>query len=134
MYKQVLTLAALCLLASGNLKANPQPAVQTGTLIVFRMWHLAGCARSAPFWINGELVTKLKNGYYYKLQLPVGDYTLTHDFMSASIGFNDPQKVHITAGKTVYFYDQFTAVSFIFEVAEDQAEAQQKVSGLKQQN
>lgn len=126
--KTMMALAALCVLASG-VQAKPQPVPETGTLIVLRMWHLTGCGTSLRVYVDDKLVVKLKNGYYCKLELPVGDHILKHEGL---IG-RDPQRIHIEAGKTLYFYNQMTFVSWIFEVAEDQGEAQQKVSGLKEQ-
>jgi hypothetical protein len=103
---------------------------KTGTLIEFRQWHLAGSGGSLPFYVNGKLGAKLTNGYYYKLELPEGDYVLTHMF---SLTGRDPQKVHVTAGQTIYFRNERNMVTYAFEVAEDQNEAREQVSHLKQQ-
>jgi hypothetical protein len=68
--KTMMAVAAFAL-ASGNLQANLQP--KAGTLIVYCRWNLIGCGGSLPFCINGGPVIKLKNGYYYKVELPEGD-------------------------------------------------------------
>jgi hypothetical protein len=61
---------------------------------------LAGSARTLPFYVDGALVAKLKNGYYCKLELPPGDYVFTHDTVLAGL---DPVKVVVTAGQTSSF-------------------------------
>ena len=90
------------LLASGRANANPKvtPSLKTGTLIVYRKWNLVGSGGSYPFSVNDGPVIKLRNGYYYKMELPEGDYTLRERFW---YGPSDPQKVHVTAGQTIYF-------------------------------
>jgi hypothetical protein len=61
-----------------------------------------------------QLTAKLTNGYYYKLELPEGDYVLTH---MRTIAGGDPQKIHVTAGQTLYFRNEVTSISYVFEVA-----------------
>jgi hypothetical protein len=127
--KKTITMMALAALAlaSVNAEAKPIPQPKTGTLIVYRTWNLRAAAWSLPFYVNGQLGAKLTNGYYYKLELPEGDYVLTHP------GYNDPQRVHVSAGQTVYFCNSLTMISYVFEVTEDQNDAREIASHLKQQ-
>ena len=129
---KIMMAVAAFALATGNLEAKPQanPQPKTGTLIVFRQWHLTSFGARLPFYVNGQLAAKLTNGYYSKLELPEGDYVLTH---MRTIAGRDPQKIHVTAGQTLYFRNEVTSISYVFEVAEDQNEARERVSHLKQQ-
>lgn len=127
--KLMMMTVAACALAIGNVQAENVRS-KTGTLIVYRKFSLAGCAASMPFWVNGKFVAKLTNGYYYKLELPEGEYTLTHDTILAG---PDPQKVTLKAGQTTYFCNYCNMGGRVWEVADDQDGARQSVSHLKQQ-
>jgi hypothetical protein len=76
---------------------------KAGTVIACRKWAWRS-ARTVPFYIDGKLVAKLKNGYYCKLELPPADYVFTHDTVLAGL---DPVKVLVTAGQTSYFCKLF---------------------------
>jgi Protein of unknown function (DUF2846) len=126
--KTMMAVAAFAL-PTGNVQAQQ---AKTGTLVVYRKFSLAGCAATMPFYINGKLGAKLTNGYYCKLQLPAGEYTLTHDSL-LWMG-PDPQKVTVRAGQIVYFCNYCNAGGRVFEVADDQDGARDSVAHLKQQN
>ena len=131
--KSMMALSALCVLASGNVKADQKNAPpKIGTLIVYRRWNLIGSGGSFPFCVNGGPVIKPRNGCYYKMELPVGDYVLTQRWWSGITP--DPQTVHVTAGQTIYFSYSAAPMWQVFEVASDQEDARQTVSHMKQQN
>ena len=124
--KTMMAVAAFAL-AVGSAHAEQ---LKTGTLIVYRKRSFFCGGRSLPFYVNGGLVAKLTNGYYYKLGLPVGEYTLTHDTILAG---PDPQRVTVKAGQTIYFCNYCNGGGRVWEVADDQDGARDSVQHLKQQ-
>jgi hypothetical protein len=125
----------LALTWAGRAKDELTPAQQTksdpklGTIIVYRQWSFSGAGR--PTWKfsvdNGPDLT-VRNGTYLRLDVPPGDHVLDHkhEFLLGS----DPQTVHVTAGATVYF-QYVSAMSIVFEVADDQAQAARTVSKMR---
>jgi hypothetical protein len=109
------------------------PAPKTGTLIVYRQNSFAGVGIGRlEFNVNHGPNMYVKMGRYQKLELPVGNYVLDHNYSFALAAYagRDPQTVTIEAGKTAYF--QCTVASgFVFEVADDQAQAARTVAKLK---
>jgi hypothetical protein len=129
----ILVAAAIFGLAAGA-QANAKPAA-TGTVIVYRQWSFTGSAISKfPFNINHGPDLGVRNGRYLRFELPPGDYTFSHDHTPV-LWFmrQDPQAVHVEAGKTVYF--QYVGVyAIIFEIADDQAQAARTVTKMKEGN
>jgi hypothetical protein len=128
--KTIMAVAALTL-AIGNAQAKTQP---TGTLIVYRPGSPVGCLRSYSFSIDDGPRYRLTNGHYMRFQLPAGDHSVRHPFDWTLNFGSDTQKVHIVPGQTVYFqYVIHPMMGMVFEVSDDQVQAQQTASGCKLQ-
>ena len=100
-----------------------------GTIIVYRQWSLGAAAR--PNWKfnvdNGpDLI--VRNGTYLRIVVSPGDHVLDHKHMF--LWGSDPQTVHVRAKETVYF-QYVEAMSLVFEVADDQAQAARTVSKMR---
>jgi hypothetical protein len=105
----------------------------TGTIVVYRPWSMTSAIYGFPFNVDDGPTIKVRNGCYYRLAVRPGPHVIDHrkGFLETS----DPQRCQVQAGQTVYFlYTAHTMMGRIFEVAEDQAEAAQRVSQLKAQN
>jgi hypothetical protein len=120
--------------ASVNAGQSTKEQPKTGTIIVYRKWAFTGGGRSLPFSVDGKFICKLRNGYYYSLELSVGDHIFTHDPGFGITWGHDPQTVHVIPGQTIYFCNFMNMVTYVWEVAEDQAGAKESVSRLKAQN
>jgi hypothetical protein len=125
----LLTIATLMAIASiGGAKTRPD----LGTIIVYRPWSIIGSAiTNWPFNLNHGPDLMVRNGTYYRLTVLPGDSVISHD----SIPFieEDPETVHVEPGQTVYF--EYTMIwGFIFEEADDQAQAARTVSKLRALN
>jgi hypothetical protein len=106
----------------------------TGILIVYRPGSLVGFGRTYSFSIDSGPRHKLKNDRYRQFELAAGDHILRHPFDITLNYGPDTQKVHINPGQTIYFqYTIFPWMGTVFEVSEDQTEAQQTAGGLKRQ-
>jgi hypothetical protein len=127
-FKMMIMAAAAFGLAAG---AQAKGIPETGTVIVYRGWSPSGAFGSLPFNVDHGVGTKISNGTYYRLTLPVGDHVISHDHLFGA--GQDPQTVHVEAGKTVYFQYMAT-MALIFEVADNQEKAAQTVSKLKPLN
>ena len=96
-----------------------------------------GSGGSMPFRLNNGPKIKVRNGYYYRLEISPGDHVLRGPGgMWGVYGpLSDHQKVHVEPGQTIYFADYSVPfIGQIFEVAEDQNDARDSVSKLKAQN
>jgi hypothetical protein len=95
------------------------PAV--GTIIVYRRHSGLGAAiQNWRFNLNHGPDLIVRNGTYYRLTVLAGDSILSHDNMPFLE--EDPQRVHVEPGQTVYF--QYTmSWGLIFEEADDQESA-----------
>jgi hypothetical protein len=120
-------MAAAALWLAGDAQASEQ---KTGTVIVYRAASPQGMFARFQFNLNHGAAHFLRNGQKEILELPAGDYTISHD--STFGAGQDPQIVHVEAGKTVYF--QYSACGFFcaFEVADDQASAARTAGKCKQ--
>jgi hypothetical protein len=125
-------LALMCVVQAKDKLAPIEDSVQTsglGTIIVYRQWSLGAAAQ--PNWKfnvdNGpDLI--VRNGTYLRVDVPPGDHILGHKHMF--LWGSDPQRVHIGTGETVYF-QYVQAMSLIFEVADNQAQAARTVSKMR---
>jgi hypothetical protein len=111
--------------ASAQNKSKPN----LGTIIVYRQWSLGAAAR--PNWKfnvdNGpDLI--VRNGTYLRVDVAPGDHVLDHNHMF--LFGSDPQTVHVKAGETIYF-QYVEAMSLVFEVADNQAQAARTVSKMR---
>jgi len=80
-----------------------------------------------PFNVDHGPNLGVRNGQYMKLTLPAGDHVISHDHCPTLwLMGQDPQTVRVEIGKTVYF-QYVSAMSIIFEVADDQARAAHSV-------
>jgi hypothetical protein len=108
-------------------------AGETGSIVIYRQAGMIQPFSSFPFNINHGPRMKVSNGRYVRLNLVPGDYTISHDHWGLIPGPEDPQRVHVDAGKTVYF--QYTAANpffLLFEVADDQEKAAKTVATMKE--
>jgi hypothetical protein len=138
--KYILTVIFSLAMSLPALAGSPRPKASakrspTGTLIVYRPGSLAGFGRTYSFSIDNGSRHKLKNDRYMQFELAAGDHILSHPFDITLNYGPDTQKVHINPGQTVYFqYTIYPWMGTVFEVSEDQVEARQTASGLKQQD
>jgi|ERR1700738_1225338 hypothetical protein len=126
----LLAIAAVLAIASpGQTKAGPEELTGLGTIIVYRPWSFIGSAMK--FNLNHGPYLTVRNGTYYRLTVLPGDSVLSHD----DVPFidEDEQIVHVEPGQTVYF-QYMIALSFIFEVADNQERAARTVSRLQPLN
>ena len=112
-----------------NSRENPRGKA-SGKIIVYRIWRLGAIARSLPVTLDSQPRIKLENGYYWTFAVSPGDHFLIR---SGDFGIKDRIQVHVDPNQTIYVDAHYGAWSTFFEVAEDQNEAQQRVSNLKQQ-
>ena len=96
---------------------------------MYRQWSFGAAAQ--PNWKfnvdNGpDLI--VRNGTYLRVDIPPGDHILDHKHMF--LWGSDPQMVHVRPGETVYF-QYVQAMSLIFEVADNQAQAARTVSKMR---
>jgi hypothetical protein len=92
-----------------------------------------GFLPDSSFNLDHGSATKVSNGCYYRLTVSPGDHVISHDHIFLS--GQDPQKVQVAAGQTVYFlYTFYPIMGQIFEVASDQAQAKETASKLKAQD
>jgi hypothetical protein len=125
-------LALMCLVQANDKLAPAKDAAQTGglgTIIVYRQWSFSGAGRpSWKFSVDNGPDLIVRNGTYLRLDVASGDHVLDHkhEFLFGS----DPQTVHVKAGETVYF-QYVGAMSIVFEVADDQAQAARTVSKMR---
>jgi hypothetical protein len=128
-------LAFLCVgqakdkLVAANDAVQANSKTNLGTIIVYRQWSLGAAAQ--PNWKfnvdNGpDLI--VRNGTYLRVDLPPGDHVLDHKHMF--LWGSDPQTVHVRAGETIYF-QYVEAMSLVFEVADNQAQAARTVSKMR---
>ena len=129
-----LTVAAfLCFAASVNAGQPAKEESTTGTIIVYRPFSTNGFFAGFSFNLDHGSAMKVSNGCYYLLTVSPGDHVISHDHIFLS--GQDPQKVQVAAGQTVYFlYTFYPIMGQIFEVASDQAQAKETASKLKAQN
>jgi hypothetical protein len=73
---------------------------------------------------NGQLTWKM----FFWFDVAPGDHVLDHNHMF--LFGSDPQTVHVKAGETVYF-QYVEAMSLVFEVADNQAQAARTVSKMR---
>ncbi len=122
-------LVAVCgLVVYGATKAH---AAELGSIVVYRQWSLVGLNAAYQFNINHGAKMFVRNGTFNRIDLPAGDYVVSHDhlFMTPE----DPQPVHVQAGKTVYFqYTNANPFFILFEVADDQEQAARRVATMKE--
>jgi hypothetical protein len=126
----LLAIATVLAIASpGQTKAGPEELTGLGTIIVYRPWSFIGSAMK--FNLNHGPYLTVRNGTYYRLTVLPGDSILSHD----DVPFidEDEQIVHVEPGQTVYF-QYMIALSFIFEVADNQERAARTVSRLQPLN
>jgi hypothetical protein len=126
----LLAIATVLAIASpGQTKAGPEELTGLGTIIVYRPWSFIGSAMK--FNLNHGPYLTVRNGTYYRLTVLPGDSVLSHD----DVPFidEDEQIVHVEPGQTVYF-QYMIALSFIFEVADNQERAARTVSRLQPLN
>src|SRR5207244_4801613 len=101
MTKRIILMAAAAFALAAGAQAGEQ---KTGTVIVYRQWSFAASLQSKfPFNVDHGPMQGVRNGKYVKLVLPAGDHILSHDHPSVLYFGQDPQIVHVEAGKTVYF-------------------------------
>jgi hypothetical protein len=126
----LLTIATVLEIASaGQTKAGPEAGPNLGTIIVYRPWSFI--ASAMKFNLNHGPDLMVRNGTYYRLTVLPGDSVLSHDDVPCID--EDEQIVHVEPGQTVYF-QYMIALSFIFEVADNQEQAARTVSKLKPLN
>jgi hypothetical protein len=126
----LLAIATVLAIASpGQTKAGPEELTGLGTIIVYRPWSFIGSAMK--FNLNHGPYLTVRNGTYYRLTVLPGDSVLSHDDMPFID--DDEQIVHVEPGQTVYF-QYMIALSFIFEVADNQERAARTVSRLQPLN
>ena len=104
----------------------------TGTVIVYRQWGYAGAVARFQFNIDHGPSYFVRNGNFVRVTWPPGDHIISHDhtFLTPQ----DPQRVHVEAGKKVYFqYTTQPMLFAIFEIADDQVQAAETVSGMQEQ-
>jgi hypothetical protein len=116
-------------LASAKKSEETQSGPNLGTIIVYRQWSFGAAAQ--PKWKfnvdNGpDLI--VRNGTYLRVDVPPGDHVLDHKHMF--LWGSDPQTVHVRTGETIYF-QYIEAMSLVFEVADDQAQAARTVSKMR---
>jgi hypothetical protein len=100
-----------------------------GTIIVYRQWSFSGSGRpSWKFNVDNGPDLIVRNGTYLRVNVAPGDHVLDHRHMF--LFGSDPQTVHVKAGETVYF-QYVGAMSLVFEVADDQAQAARTVSKMR---
>jgi hypothetical protein len=139
MRKQLAIIAATLSLAANaqahgaQIKPQAKPAI--GTVIVYRQASYSGCLISKfPFEIDHGPTLGVRGGRYLRFELPAGDHVISHDHTPPLWAMGqDPQTVHVEAGKTVYF-QYVGSFTIIFEVADDQAQAARTVSKMKEGN
>jgi hypothetical protein len=128
-------LALTCVGEAKDKPVSAQNSEQTkstpniGTIVVYRQWSLGAAAY--PNWkFNGDNGPDLivRNGTYLRVDVAPGDHVLDHNHMF--LFGSDPQTVHVKAGNTVYF-QYVEAMSLVFEVADDQAQAARTVSKMR---
>ena len=96
---------------------------------MYRQWSFSGAGRpSWKFNVDNGPDLIVRNGTYLRLDVASGDHVIDHNHM-AFFG-SDPQTVHVKAGETVYF-QYVSAMSIVFEVAGDQAQAARTVSKMR---
>jgi hypothetical protein len=77
---------------------------KTGTVIVYRPSHFSGAGVSFSFRVDNGPWMKLKNGYYWRLELPAGEHIIEHPNTPQGWSWGrDPQTIRVQAGSTVYF-------------------------------
>jgi hypothetical protein len=121
-------LALLGFAASVNAGQSAKEQPKTGTIIVYRPFSTNGFFAGFSFNLDHGSAMKVSNGCYYRLTVSPGDHVISHDHIFLS--GQDPQKVQVADGQTVYFL----FMGQIFEVASDQAQAKETASKLKAQN
>jgi hypothetical protein len=89
-------------------------AGETGSIVIYRQAGMIQPFSSFPFNINHGPRMKVSNGRYVRLNLVPGDYTISHDHWGLIPGPEDPQRVHVDAGKTVYFQSRRRIHSFYY--------------------
>jgi hypothetical protein len=126
-------LALLAFAASVNAGQSAKEQPKTGTIIVYRPFSTNGFFAGFSFNLDHGSAMKVSNGCYYRLTVSPGDHVISHDHIFLS--GQDPQKVQVADGQTVYFlYTFYPVMGQIFEVASDQAQAKETASKLKAQN
>jgi hypothetical protein len=119
----------LTIASAGQIKAGPEAPTGLGTIIVYRPWSFIGSAMK--FNLNHGPDLMVRNGTYYRLTVLPGDSIISHD--DVPLIDEDDQIVHVEPGQTVYF-QYMIALSFIFEVADNQERAARTVSKLQPLN
>ena len=125
-------LALICVGQAKDKLASTKDAVQgsgLATIIMYRQWSFGAAAQ--PNWKfnvdNGpDLI--VRNGTYLRVDVPPGDHVLDHKHMF--LWGSDPQTVRVKAGETIYF-QYVEAMSLVFEVADNQAQAARTVSKMR---
>jgi hypothetical protein len=105
-------------------------SADNGTIILYRYDRFL---KGLKFSIDDGPLILLKKGYYYRLVVSAGNHVLTRNGFWG--GIIDPQRVHVEPNQTLYFsYYHVPFYGIVFEVAENQQEAQEQASKLKRQN
>jgi hypothetical protein len=103
--KQMILMAAAAMMLTAGAQAGQ---TQTGKVIVYRAASPQAMFARFGFNVNHGPSHFLRNGQKEILELPAGDYTIGHDHTFGA--GQDPQLVHVEAGKTIYF--QYSACGF----------------------
>jgi hypothetical protein len=98
MQKMIMTAAVAVMLVTG---AQAKASGQTGKIIVYRWASAQGIFARFEFNVNHGPAHFLRSGQKETIELPAGDYTISHD--STFAAGQDAQVAHVEAGKTGSF-------------------------------
>src|ERR1700722_18522698 len=124
----LMIVTGLAIASTGQTKTGPK----LGSIIVYRPWSILGSAiTNWRFNLNHGPDLIVRNGTYYRLTVLAGDSIISHDNMPFIE--EDPQRVHVEPGQTVYF-QYMSSWGLIFEEADDQERAARTASQLEPLN